>query len=307
MTCDPSRTMGAVDHPAELRRILRSLQGRIIAGAVLVLLAFGHAAGAASTEGVDGSIDKALKGAGLTRQLETLGQAMLLALPEDAIPERRTRNEAASLMNRSASKEALLAAVRSSVKEDLDGDSLDKVVQFYDSRPGKKAGNGMAEGLEPAAIRRAREGRKFAVSLSEARIETLQRIISAQGVVAANAALLKVTIHGLVDGSGSDNTDASRAEGQKARVKAIEKAILADKQRTQETALISYAHALRSLDDEDLQALAVFQESEPAQRFQRAVQRGLERAVYTAARELGELISKQPAPTRGRTGGASEQ
>jgi len=304
MTCDPAPRKRVIHAQHVAIHVIRSLQKTILAGALLVLLASAQTAGAAPAEGIDGLIDKALKGAGLTRQLETLGQAMLLALPEDALPDRKTRSEATSLMNRSAGKEDLLAMVRSSVKEDLDAATLDNVVQFYESRVGKKAGNGIADGLDPASIRKVREGRKFAVSLGEERIETLRRIIAAQGIVEANAALLKKTIRGLVDGSAAEAADSSRAEGQKERVKAIETAIRADKQRTQETALISYAHALRALDDEELLALAVFQESEPAQRFRRAVQRGLERAVYTTARALGDLIARHPTTAPNRAGGA---
>ena len=272
-----------------------------------MFLAYGQYIKPTLADGIDGLIDKALKGAGLTRQLETLGQAMLYSIPEDALPDKKIKNEASAFVSRSANRETVISLVRTSVKEDLEADTLDKIVQFYDSRVGKKVGAAMAEGLGPSSIRKVREGRKLLTSLSEARIETLRQIVAAQSIVKTNAELLQTTIHGLIDGSLSEGTDSARVEEMKARVKVIEAAILAGKQRTEETALISCAHAFRTLDDDELHGVASFYESEPAQRFQRAVRRGLERAVYTTARALGEVASKPPATSRSRGDGAPKE
>ena len=67
--------------------------------------------------------------------------------------------------------------------------------------------------------------------------------------------------------------------------------------------LAAYARTLRDLNDKELEQLAKFHESEPAEWFRGRVQKGLEEAVYISAKALGEAITKSDRPTSSaRTG-----
>lgn len=110
----------------------------IIISASLILGAV--AAGPVRSSETDQLIDKGLKDAGIAAQLETLPEIVTSCIPDDAIPDKRTRRETVNLIKETAGKEALLSAVHAAVKENLDNDKLQEVLKFYDSRIGKKVG-----------------------------------------------------------------------------------------------------------------------------------------------------------------------
>jgi hypothetical protein len=244
-------------------------------------------------------IEKALKAAGIAGQVEYLPQGILSAVPEDAFPDKKTRAGAAAFLREAAGKDAPLAVVHAAVRESLHGEVPEEVTNFLDSKVGKKVARAQQSALETSAIKRVREGRSILLSLHEARTALLKRIIKAQRVSEGNGRLLNTVIRGLVDGSLTDGAQAAPSEETTRKIALIEKEIQEERQGAEETALISYAHLLRSLDDKELEELAVYEESQPAARFRDAVQRGLEQVVYRCAKALGEYAGKsRPVPQK---------
>jgi hypothetical protein len=239
--------------------------------------------------------EKALNSSGVAGQLEVLGHAILSAVPEDAFPDRKAKAEAASYLKEHANRHELLSVVNLALKEDLDRETLQKVADFYDSKLGKKVGKAQSSALEASALKRVREGRPVLLSLDESRTALLGRIIIAQSVPQLNAQLLSTVVRGLLEGSVKKDADRKARVGDMNRkIRLIESEIHAEQNRIHETALISFAHMFRSLDDKELAELAAHEESPEAARFRAAIQRGLERAVFRLARELGEHTSRQP-------------
>ncbi len=258
----------------------------------------------------DPLIDKALKSSGLTGPLERLGAAILSAIPGDAFPNVKMRNEVAAYVKKEAGKEELLSIVRAAVREDFDRESIEKVISFYDSKTGRKIGHLQETSLDPALLKGIREGRKIASSLEESRLNLLRRIIKAERVEELNGTLLKSLTKGLVDGSPAEGTEpAEYAEAVQKKIDIMEKAIRSSKNRTEDVALIAFAYTFRSVDDKGLEELASFHESPPAAWFRNAVQKGLDRAVYKTARSLGEAVTRwrNLPPQGGPVGVPSDQ
>jgi hypothetical protein len=252
---------------------------------------------------VDVSIDKALKISGMAGQVEHLGQAILAAVPEDAFPDKRIRSDAAAFVKEQVSRDSFLELIRSGVREQVDAETLVHVLNFYESKLGKKVGRAQNSAVEPAAVKKAREGRTILLSLGESRMAALRRIIAAQEVSTSTAQLLSATVLGLAEGSlGNEIANVAQAEDTRRKIRLVESEIRADRNRMEETALISYALTFRTLEDKELEELAAYEESPGAIRFRRAVMGGLERAVFRVGQRLGEFTvrpkdtPKNPVP-----------
>jgi hypothetical protein len=260
---------------------------------VFLLIAVCSATSGAQGTDADLLINKALKLSGVAGPLDKLGGAILSAIPGDAFPDVKMRNEVAAQVKKEASKEELLSIVRAAVREDYDKDSIEKVIGFYDSKVGRKIGRLQEASLDPTLLKSIREGRRIASSLEESRLNLLRRIMKAERVTEANEALLKSVIRGFVDGSpAADPESAASTEAVQKKIDVMESAIRSGRNRGEDTALVAFANTFRSVDDKELEELASYDESPPAAWFRNAVQKGLDRAVYKTSRSLGEAVTR---------------
>lgn len=241
----------------------------------------------------DALIDKALKLSGIMGQTEMLGKTILSAVPADAFPDQKARNEAEALIRRKrASQEALIEIVRTSVREHLEKEKIEKVIQFYESPFGRKVGRLQDNALDAGLLRSIREGRKTAASLDEARLKTLARIVKTEVVAETNEALVKSVVKGLLDGSSEGaNPPNDETEQINEKLKAVEKTMAMEQHRMDDVALTAFALTFRSLSDKELEELAAYQESAPASWFRDAVLVGLDRATYDVSRALGAALT----------------
>jgi hypothetical protein len=260
---------------------------------VFLLITVCHAPSSAQGTEADPLINKALKLSGVTGPLEKLGGAILSAIPGDAFPDMKMRNEVAAYVKKEAGKEALLSIVRAAVREDFDKESIEKVISFYDSKVGRKIGRLQEASLDPGLLKNIREGRKIASSLEEPRLSLLRRIMKTEGVSELNGTLLRSVIRGFVDGSPAEDPGlATSAEAVQKKINIMEKAIQSGQNRTEDVALVAFAYTFRSVDDKELEELAAYQETPQAAWFRSAVQKGFDRAVYQTARSLGEAVTR---------------
>jgi hypothetical protein len=283
-------------------RAMRKLP-RFIAVLTLSLLSTFPALGAEQ----DKLIDKALKSSGISGQVDGLAEAVLHSIPLDAFPDSKMKYESVSFLKESAAKESLVTFVKDAVREEVDQDSLEKVISFYDSRLGKRVGRAQEGALDPNVLKNIRESRALFASLSGSRASALQRIISAARVSQVNAILLQRTFEGLTEGYLSETQlSEHEAEAMRGQVKLMVEHIKADSTRSEETAQIAFAYTFKTLDDKEMEEFAKFSESEPAVSFHKAVQRGLEQAVSQTARVLGTAVARwrlqaeKPAPEKGK-------
>jgi len=263
----------------------------IIISASLILGAV--VAGPVRSSETDQLIYKGLKDAGIAAQLETLPEIVTSCIPDDAIPDKRTRRETVNLIKETAGKEVLLSAVHAAVKENLDNDKLQEILKFYDSRIGKKVGRLYETALDPELIRDLREKRTILAALNETRVATLERIVSAGGLLEANANLLNAMVEGLVEGYASEVSKADRPNNEtKKQIRIALKEAIVGSNRTREFALLGLARTLQSLDDKELQEFAIFCNSDAWIWFNRSVQKGLENAVTKTGVALGTAVAR---------------
>jgi hypothetical protein len=268
-------------------------KGNYIAVVLLLIITVCSAPSGAQENEADLLINKALKLSGVTGPLERLGGAILAAIPADAFPDAKMRNEVAAYIKKEASKEELLSIVRNAVREDFDKESIEAVISFYDSRVGRKIGRLQDASLDPALLRGIREGRKIAASLEEPRLNLLRRIMKADRVSEFNDTLLKSVVQGLIDGSPGEGADPAKStEKAKQKANVMESAIRSVQNRGEDIALVAYAYTFRFVDDKELETLVSYKESPQAVWFRNAVQKGFDRAVYKTARSLGEAVRR---------------
>jgi hypothetical protein len=258
---------------------------------------------------MDTLTDKALKVCGMTGQLDDLGNALISAVPADAFPSAKMQGDAKEFVKKSASKNALLEIVRSVVRTEVDRETLEKVIAFYDSKLGRKVGRLHETSLEPTMLKNIREGRKVLAASEDSRVGLLKRIIDSDNAAETNKLLLKTVIRGLLEGYAGDTPDTTNdGELAKEKLKIMFEAVRTDGYRTKELALAAYAYTYRSLEDKELEELAAFRESPPAMRFGAAVRKGLEGAAYTIAKSFAEAATKwRAAPASGDSGNSPEK
>jgi hypothetical protein len=263
----------------------------IVVSALVISGAVG--AGPARSSESDQLIDKSLKNSGMAAQLETLPEIVISCIPDDAIPDKRTRRETVNLIKETAGKEVLLSAVRAAIKENLDNDKLQAVLKFYDSRIGKKVGRLYETVLDPELIRDLREKRTILAALNENRVATLERIVSAGGFSEANANLLNAVVEGLVEGYTNEVSKTDRPNNEtKKQIRIALKEAIVGSNRSREFALVGLARTLQSLDDKELQEFALFCTSDAGTWFNRSVQKGLENAVTKTGVALGTAVAR---------------
>jgi hypothetical protein len=262
----------------------------LVSAALFLFLAF--YASPSLADDADALIDKALKLSGITGQIEMLGKTILSAVPADAFPDQKARNEAEALIRKRASKEALTEMVRASVRRQFDKDKIEKVVRFYESSFGRKVGRLQDNALETGLLKSIREGRKTAASLDETRLKTLARIIDAEIISESNDILVKSVVRGLLDGSTEGaNRPNDETDQINEKLKAVEKTMAMEQHRMDDMALTAFALTYRSLSDKELEELAAYQESAAASWFRDAVLNGLDSASYEVSRALGASLT----------------
>jgi hypothetical protein len=276
-------------------------RGNYVAVVFLLIITVCSSQSGAQESEADLLINKALKLSGVIGTLEKLGGAILAAIPADAFPDVKMRNEVAAYIKKEAGKEELLSMVHAAVKENFDKESIEKVISFYDSKVGRKIGRLQDASLDPSLLKGIREGRKIAASLQEPRLHLLERIMKADRVSEVNETLLKSVIRGLIDGSPADGAKpVASTETTKKKVDIMESAIRSIQNRGEDIALVAFAYTFRSVDDKELEELASYQESPQAAWFRSAVQKGFDQAIYKTARSLGEAVARwRSAPPHG--------
>ncbi len=252
------------------------------------------ATAAQDTPGEDTLIEEALKLSGVARQLEQLDTVILGAIPEDAFPDRKTRKEAESVLEREASPKELLRIVGRAVRDQLDRDAIEKVIAFCKTPLGRKVGRIAETAPTSGTLREIRESRNLPAGLKESRLRLLRRIIAAEQVVELNAVLLLEAVEGLVDGAEAESPE-SRTHNDEVykRMLAVNSLIRGEKERTAALALTACAYTLRSLTDAELESLAENRESPSAQWFRQALHEGFRQAVYHASNSLGRFIGQK--------------
>ncbi len=161
----------------------------------------------------DQLIDKALKLSGITSQLDDLATAVISAIPGDAFPNSRVKDQITSFVQKNAGKAALLELLRTTLRDQLDRETLEKIISFYESKLGRKIGRLHETALQPFNIKSIREGRKVLASIEESRKALLKKIIDSDKVIETNRDFLKR----LVPGDCSSEVPEDDSEPDKAK------------------------------------------------------------------------------------------
>lgn len=234
------------------------------------------------------SIDKALKAAGITSQLEMLAETTVLLLPADAFRDAKARKDVLDYVKTTATQESCVASVRAVFHEVYDQEKIEKVIDFFQSKLGRKVGRIQSGALAPPLLNSLREGRKEAASQDESRADLIRRIIEGRKVSDANARLRESAVRGLLEGAtGHEDRHGTKA---RSRMKSLEGSLQLPEDRAGDAAMVAFSITFRSLDDKELVELATFQESEHGSWFRSAVLDGLNEAVYKVAKALGEAV-----------------
>jgi hypothetical protein len=268
--------------------------------AVLLAIILFRGAFAVADE-ADVLVNRALKLSGMAGQMDMIGKAILSAIPADAFADSKSRGQAESLLAKRAGKESLVPIIRRSVEQDFSQDKIERVIKFYASPLGLKVGRLTEGSASPQALKGVWEGRDIVTSLSESRRSALERIIKAERVVEFNTRLLKTVIRGLVKGyAGRVSLDVERMKHLRAKLDALENEGAVDSRETSEVILAAFARTFQSLKEEDLGQLATYLESDAAVWFRNTVQKGLERAAFKTAVDLGEIMARGLEESQGK-------
>jgi len=262
--------------------------------AVALAIVLAVPAGPAFGEDQDGLIDQSLTLSGISTQLDSFAAAVLMALPSDVFPDTKSREAATTALKKSANGETLLAPVREALRKADQPRMLEGVIEFYESRTGRKVARLEARSLAPDLLRTIREGRKTAVSMSETRLNLLRRLIRADKIGETNSDLVARMVQGLLQRPSVEPERQEAQESQGRRGSGVE--IRVDDSRTEDLALVGFAHAFRSLDDKELEEYVDFKESEAGTWFQTVVLKGLREAVLNLGTALGDALQRGRNP-----------
>jgi len=246
---------------------------------------------------IDQLIDKALKLSGITGQLDDLAIAIISTVPGDAFPSSRVKDQIMSFVQKNAGKIALLELLRTTLREQLDRNTLEKIISFYESKLGRKIGRLHETALQPFTIKSIREGRKLLASIEESRKALLRKIIDSDRVIETNRDFFKTVIQGLLTGMPEDDSAPAKAKNLLEATDIANNTLIANNNRTEEIALAAYAYTYRLLDEKELQELASFCESDVAGKFRQAIDDGMNKAIFQAATALGEAIKQMEDTT----------
>jgi hypothetical protein len=86
----------------------------------------------------------------------------------------------------------------------------------------------------------------------------------------------------------------------RAKLDALENEGAVDSRETSEVILAAFARTFQSLKEEDLGQLATYLESDAAVWFRNTVQKGLERAAFKTAVDLGEIMARGLEESQGK-------
>lgn len=245
----------------------------------------------ARADGTDVLIDKVLIASGLAGQLDGLAETIFSFVPGDAFSGEKEARKAEAFVKKEADGDVLLAMVKSAMKEHFDKQNAEKEIEFFSSRLGKKVSRLQKAALEPEALRQAREVRKTVALADERRQAAIRRIVNAERLTETNSALIQNMFKGLVDGALGTGENSPGNDREELKLSEIDRRLGDD--AVGEVSTMAVAHTFRSLDDDDMEALATHYESEQAEWFRKAVRNGLGQAVYRIGKSLGEAMKNQ--------------
>jgi hypothetical protein len=261
-------------------------------GLIVLVNLCGPASLSARTDETDALIDRVLQSSGVAGQVETLSQAVLAAVPDDAFPGPKVKKWARSMMKKAAGLDSLLPLMSDALKADFRVDLAEQVILFYGSPLGKEVGRITKKSCTAEALAAIRRNREMVVDISEPRLQAIQRILEAQRVVEFNSRLLGEVIKGLAEVSSARGTAPDFQSPEiRNKLESVETDIRSDEEKAWMLGLVACAHTFRSLKDKELEELARFYESDAGGWFVSGVQEGLEAAIRTAARALAEVLS----------------
>lgn len=250
----------------------------------------------ASADDLAALIEKALKLSGIQGQMEDVGQAILAAVPADAFPNSGARNQAALFIKKNFTRKIAIETVTNSIRPDIDKQTLEDIIKFYETRLGRKIGKIQEGAADPEFLKKIREARTTAALLDEPRLSLIMNIVKSENAVDTNRSLVAGFITGLIDGSLGKNTD-SETESEKIldRLNISDKVTAIAGNRSEELYMVAYSYTFRSLDDKELAEFAAFLETASADRFRQAVHKGLKQMVHDIGKLLGSssVIWKQ--------------
>lgn len=273
-----------------------ALVGKLILGITIVSTIF-HAALTLHADQSAALVDRAIALSGLSGQLDRLGPTILGCVPDDAFGDDEARRRALRSLNRSVDEKTLNETLREAVLEEYDEAHLKAVVEFYESRLGREVSRLSSRALSPWMLKEVDQNPGTFHSMSLSRQSLMEELIRAGQVVEFNTQLLTTVVHGLAEGSlRKTPTRGFPLREIRQQLDAIVAGIRKDETRTRETALETYAHALRSLKDAELSQLVEFRNSPQGRWFTRVTHTGLDRAVFRVAAAIGEIMAGTVGP-----------
>jgi hypothetical protein len=239
----------------------------------------------------DQLIERALKVSGVKGQLEHLTKTILSTIPSDSLPDSRAMKNSLESLTDHDGRAALQAIVHRTVREEYRKERIEQVISFYSSKVGTKVGRIVAGALDPQVLQEVREGQAVLAKCGASRRSTLERILLAEQAAEVNERLVKTFVRGLLEGY-----DKARPEGEDPFIQTVETLqAVADRisrnERTREVALAAYAYMFRSLQDEELEQLATYCQSDEASWFRNVTLKGMNLAVHRTASEIGKRLA----------------
>ncbi|MCA1959273.1 MAG: hypothetical protein LDL33_00655 [Desulfomonile sp.] len=272
-----------------------------------IVLASEQDARPAHADQADKRIDRLLDASGVAKQLEMIGPAVLSAIPWDAFPDQKARTHAEAAVRQNAGKERLLPIVRHALAANYEEEHADKLIEFYDSKLGRKVSRLVGNSLDQEALKNIWEGRTIVTGMSDERRAVLERLVKIEIAGEGNGRLARAVVRGLVKGFLDHALDGGDLiDDIEPKLEAVEAGIAASDRRTMDIALAGFAHALRTLTDAEIKELLAFQESDHAAWFRQGVQAGLEAAVFSAATTLGEALTLGQSAVKGKKQGSKK-
>lgn len=238
----------------------------------------------AGADEIDTLIEKALEMSGMTAQLEALPTVIVSAIPDENFPTVPKRKESKEKSRKPLDRRIVQQFVNAAVRKHCDSETIKKIVGFYGTSVGRKVGRLQRSALSEQSLQSIREGWKIVATLDPDRLTLIRRLVIANNVRERNAQLLRAAIQGLAQGASPSVTPDLTAK----KVAEVGKAIRNLEETTQNTALVAFAYIFRSLRNEELEELVLFQESESGTMFSEAIHRGTRDAVTRIAEDVGE-------------------
>jgi hypothetical protein len=216
-------------------------------------------------------------------------------------PDRQSRNKIQADLKKALGKDFVRPIVYHAVREDFRDGYVRAVVEFFDSKIGRKVGRLSSSALHPEMLRNAREAQHIVRHLSTSRLKTIERIVTAERTTEYTRRLLNTLVNGLIEGTLRSRVDRG-GEVMDAKLKTLEKNVALAVKRSDQLSLSAFAHTYRSLTDDELALLAGYCQSDAADWFRERVQKGINRAVFQVGVALGEVTSGLNSRTSGAVG-----